>query len=59
MSHGVEKNAKNGNNVHTADSSRESSEGLAPPPDGGWGWMVVYASFMIHVFSEFNFFLCN
>lgn len=23
-----------------------------PPPDGGWGWLVVFASFMIHVVSE-------
>ena len=23
-----------------------------PPPDGGWGWMVVFASFMIHVIGE-------
>lgn len=20
-----------------------------PPPDGGWGWMVVFGSFMIHI----------
>jgi hypothetical protein len=23
-----------------------------PPPDGGWGWMVVLASFMIHVIAD-------
>ena len=23
------------------------------PPDGGWGWMVVFASFMIHVIGKF------
>lgn len=52
MSHGVVKNTKNGNGVQTAESSREGSESPTPPPDGGWGWMVVYASFMIHVFTD-------
>ncbi|CAH0556450.1 unnamed protein product [Brassicogethes aeneus] len=23
-----------------------------PPPDGGWGWMVVFGSFMIHVIGS-------
>ena len=27
--------------------------GPPAPPDGGWGWMVVLASFMIHVFGEY------
>lgn len=25
---------------------------LPSPPDGGWGWMVVFASFMIHVLAD-------
>lgn len=29
----------------------EDSE-LPPPPDGGWGWMVVFGSFMIHVITD-------
>lgn len=25
---------------------------LAQPPDGGWGWVVVFSSFMIHVIAD-------
>lgn len=36
----------------TADRSEIQEDTLPTPPDGGWGWLVVFASFMIHVVSE-------
>lgn len=26
-----------------------------PPPDGGWGWVIVFGSFMIHIVSKWRF----
>ncbi|XP_064615167.1 uncharacterized protein LOC135479278 [Liolophura sinensis] len=34
----------------TADDSEEPN--LPVPPDGGWGWMVVFSSFLIHVVAD-------
>ena len=37
----------------TSSSSSLSSMADPPPaPDGGWGWMVVFASFMIHLIAD-------
>lgn len=58
MSHGTVKNSntKNGNG-HAPAPTNYDSQTLAPPPDGGWGWVVVFASFMVHVISKYGLFL--
>ena len=33
--------------------SGEVSADLPPAPDGGWGWVVTFGSFMIHVISKY------
>lgn len=36
-----------------SQSTHSIVPGLLPlPPDGGWGWLVVFGSFMIHVFAD-------
>ena len=32
-----------------AAAKKNDGEAAIPPPDGGWGWMVVFGSFMIHI----------
>lgn len=41
------------------DMEDEGEEGqevktIPTPPDGEWGWVVVFASFMIHVFGKYT-----
>ncbi|RWS27467.1 monocarboxylate transporter 9-like protein [Leptotrombidium deliense] len=34
------------------DLKRRKQQELPKPPDGGWGWMVVFSSFMIHFITD-------
>ena len=46
----------NGEDGKGRESTVETIEtkSLPTPPDGGWGWMVVFASFMIHVLGKYK-----
>lgn len=35
-----------------AKMDTEAATSLPVPPDGGWGWMVVLSSFLIHVIAD-------
>lgn len=34
------------------NKKRDEQDLLPIPPDGGWGWVVVFGSFMIHVIAD-------
>ena len=40
---------------HNISAAMETSRA----PDGGWGWVIVFASFMIHVIGETYQYLSN
>ncbi|XP_060563281.1 monocarboxylate transporter 5-like [Ruditapes philippinarum] len=45
---GIQKSPKNEN--RRKSMSKENTP--VPPPDGGWGWMVVLSSFLIHIIAD-------
>lgn len=48
------KRTQNGEDAKKEDGRRNSGqrEEFVKPPDGGWGWMVVLSSFLIHVIAD-------
>lgn len=43
---------KRGSSKSSSCSSSTESIDLPTPPDGGWGWMVVFGSFMVHLIAD-------
>ncbi|CAG5118330.1 unnamed protein product [Candidula unifasciata] len=46
-----DRNGQRGKSSDSGNGSKEVND-YVPPPDGGWGWMVVFSSFLIHVIAD-------
>ncbi|XP_054718074.1 monocarboxylate transporter 12-B-like [Uloborus diversus] len=44
--------AENRRHVEEEEEEEEVEYVMPEPPDGGWGWVVVFCSFMIHVIAD-------
>lgn len=50
--HGPPTQRKNAQNEFDLDE--DTLDELPKPPDGGWGWVVAFSSFLIHIISKYN-----
>lgn len=53
MSHGPVAKKKRSTKGGDVDDEDHSEDMMPIPPDGGWGWMVAFASFAIHIVSKY------
>lgn len=56
MVHGAPARKKSQSGVCSSNAENINAVGSVQPtpPDGGWGWMVVFGSFMIHIISKYG-----
>lgn len=56
MAHGAPTKRKNVQDNNIKDNNIDIDE-FAGRRDGGWGWIVVIASFLIHIISKWNIYV--